>query len=186
MNCYVARRRSGRVFIKTLASGFLVSLLRAADRAEVARAQEAQFQPAQPLAAGATPLAPGTYSIPCVADWNGDGRKDLLVGYQTAGKIALNLNQGTDASPGFTNCANLQAAGADIVHPSGGCGAPAPFVCDYDGDGRRDLLVGEGNYGYVYFYRNTNTDAAPIFTGRATSCRQQPVVGVRSSDARPL
>ena len=69
---------------------------------------------------------------------------------------------GTDASPVFTNYTNLQAGGVDIVHPSSCCGAPAPFVCDCDGDGRRDLLVGEGNYGYVYFYRNTNTDAAPI------------------------
>jgi len=35
-------------------------------------------------------------------------------------------------------------------------------VCDYDHDGKRDLLVGEGASGYVYFYRNTNTDAQPI------------------------
>ena len=48
------------------------------------------------------------------------------------------------------------------MHTSPGCGAPAPFVCDYDGDGKRDLLVGTGQEGYVYFYRNTNTDAAPI------------------------
>jgi hypothetical protein len=97
-----------------------------------------------------------------VADWNGDGRKDLLVGYQTAGKVALYLNVGTDVSPVFTSYTNLQAGGVDIVHTSSGCGAPAPFVCDYDGDGMRDLLVGDGNSGYVYFYRNTNTDAAPI------------------------
>jgi hypothetical protein len=34
-------------------------------------------------------------------------------------------------------------------------------VCDYDADGRRDLLVGSGKTGQVFFYRNTNTDAAP-------------------------
>ena len=130
--------------------------------APVAPAQPAQLRPAQSLYAGAVPLAPGTYAIPCVTDWNGDGRKDLIVGYQTAGKVALYLNAGSDASPAFTNFVNLQAGGTDIVHISGGCGAPAPFVCDYDSDGKRDLLVGEGNYGNVYFYRNTNTDAAPI------------------------
>jgi hypothetical protein len=50
----------------------------------------------------------------------------------------------------------------DISLPSGGCGAPAPWACDYDNDGRRDLWVGDGAAGYVYFYRNTNTDATPI------------------------
>jgi len=35
-------------------------------------------------------------------------------------------------------------------------------VCDYDADGDRDLLVGEGDYGRVYFYENTNTDADPV------------------------
>jgi hypothetical protein len=104
----------------------------------------------------------GAYAIPCVADWNGDGRTDLLVGYQTASKIALYLNTGSDTNPAFTTSVNLQAGGVDIFLSSGGCGAPAPWVCDYDNDGRRDLLVGEGNYGYVYFCRNTNTDANPV------------------------
>jgi hypothetical protein len=140
----------------------LLCLAVAVNLAQVALAQGVQLRPAQLLYAGAAPLAPGLYAIPCVADWNGDGCKDLLVGYQFASKIALYLNAGTDASPVFTNYTNLQAGGVDIVHLSYSCGAPAPFVYDYDGDGRRDLLVGEGNSGYVYFYRNTNTDAAPI------------------------
>jgi len=140
----------------------VASLVLAANLVEIARAEGVQFRPAQLLYAGAAPLAPGSYAIPCVVDWNGDGRKDLVVGYQAAGKVALFLNVGTDASPAFASYSNLQAGGADIVHPSSGCGAPAPFVCDYDRDGRRDLLVGDGNYGYVYFYRNTNTDTAPI------------------------
>jgi hypothetical protein len=97
-----------------------------------------------------------------VADWNGDGRKDLIVGYQTAGKVALYLNAGSDANPVFTSYANLQAGGVDIYLPSSGCGAPAPWVCDYDHDGKRDLLVGSGADGSVYFYRNTSTDSAPI------------------------
>ncbi len=162
--CFIStqsRRRRARPTSRRLAAAVALLVL-AANAAQVALAQSIQLRPGQLVCAGAAPLAPGTYAIPCVTDWNGDGRKDLMVGYQTAGKIALYLNAGTDASPVFTNYANLQAGGVDIVHPSSGCGAPAPFVCDYDGDGRRDLLVGEGNNGYVYFYRNTNTDAAPI------------------------
>ena len=130
--------------------------------APVARSQPPQLRPAQLLYASGAPLVPGSYAIPCATDWNGDGRKDLMVGYQSAGKVALYLNAGSDASPVFTNFVNLQAGGADITHISGGCGAPAPFACDYDHDGQRDLLVGDGANGYVYFYRNTNTDSAPI------------------------
>jgi hypothetical protein len=128
-----------------------------------ATSQQIQFRPGQLLQAAAQPLDVGTYAIPCAADWNGDGRKDLLVGYQTAGKVALYLNSGSDANPAFTTSANLQAGGTDINLPSpGNCGAPAPLVCDYDNDGKRDLLVGHGANGYVYFFRNTNSDAAPI------------------------
>jgi hypothetical protein len=130
--------------------------------ADVVCAQEALLRPGQPVYAGAAQLAPGSYAIPCVADWNGDGRKDLIVGYQTAGKVALYLNAGSDANPVFSNHANLQAGGVDIYLPSSGCGAPAPWVCDYDHDGKRDLLVGSGADGCVYFYRNIGTDAAPV------------------------
>ncbi len=153
----------------------------------VASAQPAQFRPAQLLYAGLPPLAPGSYAIPCVADWNGDGRKDLIVGYRYADKVALYLNAGSDASPVFTNYVNLQAGGADIYIPGSGCGAPAPFVCDYDGDGRRDLLVGDGASGYVYFYRNTNTDAAPILApGVALMVGVNPLSVTLSGDSLRL
>src|ERR1019366_354195 len=142
----------------------LLTLLVAACLCEAVNAQQIQFRPGVLLQAANQTFDVGTYAIPCVADWNGDGRKDLLVGYQTAGKIALYLNTGSDANPVFTTSVNLQAGGVDIYLPSDGCGAPAPWVCDYDNDGERDLLVGDGAYGhgYVYFYRNTNTDAKPI------------------------
>lgn len=162
MKCSVRRRWLSLRFTVTLASAPSMALLFATNPGQVAQAQETQFRPGQLISAGGGALAPGLYAVPCATDWNGDGRKDLLVGYQFAGKLALYLNVGTDANPVFTNYANLQAGGVDIVHPSQSCGAPAPFVCDYDGDGRRDLLVGEGNSGYVYFYRNTNTGAALI------------------------
>ena len=150
-------------------------------------AEQAQLRPPVLLLAGSSTLTPGVQAVPCVTDWNGDGRKDLLVGYRYADKVALYLNTGTDATPAFTTFTNLQAGGVDINHPGSSCGGPAPWVCDYDGDGRRDLLVGTGAEGYVYYYRNTNTDAAPILapgqqlradgtvlsvSGRATPCVQ--------------
>ena len=93
----------------------------------------------------------GDVAVPCAADWNGDGKKDLLVGYQTNGMIRVYLNSGTDAKPVFTSSYDLQAAGQSIQHPSPGCGAPAPWVCDFDADGRRDLLVGSGANGTCGF-----------------------------------
>jgi FG-GAP-like repeat len=140
----------------------LLTLIFAPGLCQVVNAQQIQFRPGELLQAASQALRVSSYAIPCVADWNGDGRKDLLVGYQTAGKIALYLNTGSDANPVFTTSVNLQAGGVDIYLPSGGCGAPAPWVCDYDNDGKCDLLVGDGASGYVYFYRNTNTDANPV------------------------
>lgn len=130
-------------------------------------AGQIQLKPAKTLKAGNSNITPGSYATPIMTDWNGDGRKDLLLGYQPAGKIALYLNVGTDAQPAFGAGANLQYLEGhsnvwrDINHPSGGCGAPAPWACDFDADGRRDLLVGAGEDGAVWFYRNTNTDSHP-------------------------
>ena len=121
-----------------------------------------QLQPALTLQAGAAPLDLGDHAIPCVTDWNGDGLKDLLVGYRPADKVAVFLNVGTDAQPVFQSHTNLQAGGADIQYPSAACGAPAPWVCDYDADGKRDLLVGTGVEGYVFFHRNVGSDALPL------------------------
>lgn len=133
--------------------------------ASMACAQEIMLRPAEYVYANGTPLDPGTHAIPCVSDWNNNGLKDLIVGYRTEDKVALYLNRATDLQPVFTSFENIQAAGEDIHHPSGGCGAPAPWVCDYDSDGEKDLLVGTGAEGYVYLYWNANTDADPVLAG---------------------
>jgi hypothetical protein len=141
---------------------FLILPLLVTTLIQTGKAQETTLRPAQSLYAQGAILDVGDYAIPCAADWNGDGRRDLLVGYQSASKIALFLNVGSDSNPSLTNSVNLQAGGVDICLPALSCGAPAPFVCDYDHDGKRDLLVGGGADGCVYFYRNTNTEAHPI------------------------
>lgn len=47
----------------------------------------------------------------------------------------------------------------------------APTVYDWDSDGTKDLIVGRRDAvdtkGYVSFYRNIGTDAAPVFNGYA-------------------
>lgn len=43
-------------------------------------------------------------------------------------------------------------------------GHAAPYLHDFDGDGVRDLLVGQfGAQGRLRIYRNTGTDKAPVF-----------------------
>jgi hypothetical protein len=42
-------------------------------------------------------------------------------------------------------------------------GHAAPFVGDFDGDGVRDLLVGQYFEGRLRVYRNTGTNARPRF-----------------------
>lgn len=134
-------------------------------------AEPLMLQPGQALLAGEALLSPGSQSIPCVADWNGDGLPDLIVGYQTAAKLALYLNSGTPGQPVFSTFTTLQAAGTDICLPSGGCGAPAPWVCDFNGDGKRDLLVGSGADGKAWLYLNTNTDATPMLAAAVALAR---------------
>ena len=40
-------------------------------------------------------------------------------------------------------------------------GHAAPCVCDFDGDGIRDLLVGQFGDGLLWIYRNEGTNAEP-------------------------
>lgn len=45
----------------------------------------------------------------------------------------------------------------------GGIGFAAPFMGDFDGDGVRDLLVGEFSQGRLRIYRNLGTNSEPKF-----------------------
>ncbi len=57
--------------------------------------------------------------VPCVSDWNNDGKKDLIVGQLSGGKVRLYLNQGTDSAPVFKDFGYLKAGGEEISLPSG-------------------------------------------------------------------
>jgi hypothetical protein len=52
----------------------------------------------------------------------------------------------------------LEAAGKPIDTE---IGHAAPFVCDFDGDGIQDLLVGQFGGGILWIYRNEGTNAQP-------------------------
>jgi hypothetical protein len=52
----------------------------------------------------------------------------------------------------------LEAAGKPIDTD---IGHAAPFVCDFDGDGPKDLLVGQFGEGLLWIYRNEGTNSEP-------------------------
>ena len=92
------------------------------------------------------------YSKIHMADWDGDGLKDLLVGH---GRIIIFYkNAGTPAAPRFEAPVALKIPEGDF--PS----RPSPYVVDWDGDGKKDLLVGTES-DKVLFYRNVGTDTRP-------------------------
>lgn len=77
--------------------------------------QAPSFSTGTRIQANGTDLKVDTYaSVPCVVDWNADGKKDLLVGCFYNGNVYLYLNSGTNSSPIFTTGSKLQANGSDI------------------------------------------------------------------------
>ena len=97
----------------------------------------------------------GTASTVHAVDWDGDGLIDLLVG-DIGGSVYLLRNEGTREKYAFGKAEQLQAGGKPLrVHGDAG-----PFACDWDGDGKLDLLVGSGD-GSVWFYRNIGTGKVP-------------------------
>ena len=101
----------------------------------------------------------GSYSTPCVNDWDEDGAKDLLIG-DTTGQFFLFINQGTNSNPVFTGYSILRLSNntaADVGYRSG------PNVVDLNNDGLKDLVSGAMDQ-KTYFFENTGSNANPVFT----------------------
>ena len=95
-----------------------------------------------------------TYSAPCLADLDGDGDYDLLVGRQDGYTYGYE-NTGTTNSPVWTRKTEWDV-------PNIGDYA-APCLVDLDGDGDYDLLIGE-KVGKTYAYENTGNKSSPMWT----------------------
>jgi hypothetical protein len=84
-------------------------------------------------------------SAPALADWDGDGDLDLLVGTEREG-VLVYMNVGDARSPRF-------AAPMLLLSPSQTSAYSVPLPADLDGDGDLDLLLGGVGGGVSYFER---------------------------------
>ena len=83
-------------------------------------AAEPQFQPGVQVQAAGKPIAWEVgHLVPCATDWNGDGKKDLIVGRFMGGGVYLYINQGTDEAPVFGEPAPMEAGGKPIKLDAG-------------------------------------------------------------------
>lgn len=133
--------------------------------AEQSLGADPAFGPERFVQAGGVDIQVPGYSVPSLADWNGDGLKDLIVGEgggTAPGKVRVYLNVGTQAQPQFRDFFYAQSEGADLTCVPGSCMGCFPRVVDWDQDGRIDLLVGQAD-GTVRIFTNYGLDGTPIF-----------------------
>lgn len=95
----------------------------------------------------------GSYSSPAIVDWNGDGKKDLVVGNQS-GKVYVFLNIGQDNSPLYTS--NGLKTNIEVD------GYATPFITDWNNDGKFDVICGSSD-GRVYIFINEGDSKSPQF-----------------------
>jgi hypothetical protein len=95
-------------------------------------------------------VLPGVSGARCAvwADFNGDGRPDLLVVTPLGPRL-------------FTNTATGLRDDTQLLPHEALCGATAAAWIDFDGDGRPDLLIAHGYHG-LRLFRNTLDPAALI------------------------
>jgi hypothetical protein len=98
----------------------------------------------------------GFFSAPSLADLDGDGDLDAVVGEaDVGGTLHYFENTGSASAPAFTGAAN-PFNGVDTGQ------GPAPSFADLDGDGDLDAVVGEKD-GTLNYFENTGSATAPAF-----------------------
>ena len=86
----------------------------------------------------------------------------MLKKWMAAGAVALTtalpVGAADQTAKDLSPPVRLEAAGKPIDTD---VGHAAPFVGDFDGDGVKDLLVGQFGEGVLWVYRNEGTNARP-------------------------
>ncbi len=95
---------------------------------------------------------------PELADWDGDGDLDLLMG-GFSGHVGVRINEGSAESPAFAT-KTLFAQSGDGPLTTGS--AVSTSYVDWDGDGLRDLVCGTSR-GEIAWFKNTGEEGSPAF-----------------------
>ncbi|WP_323688308.1 MULTISPECIES: VCBS repeat-containing protein [unclassified Rhizobium] len=92
--------------------------------------------------------------LPCVVDWDGDGREDILYGAED-GYISFlkNVGDGEDGLPRFEQRGRIETT-KPLIHAGI---LPSPAAYDFSGDGHYDLVVGNST-GELLFYQSREKD----------------------------
>jgi hypothetical protein len=96
------------------------------------------------------------------ADWNNDGRTDLLAG-DCDGFIWYFENRTNNLFPLFAAAMRLSAGGKPLSLADEK-GHARHDICDWNNDGRKDLIASDGA-GSVTVYLNEGTDDKPLLAG---------------------
>ncbi|NTF35048.1 FG-GAP-like repeat-containing protein [Rhizobium skierniewicense] len=99
--------------------------------------------------------------LPCVVDWDGDGREDILVGAEDGHVTFLkNCGDGADGLPRFEKRGRVETT-KPLIHAGV---LPSPAAHDFSGDGHFDLVVGNSS-GELLFYPSREENGS-IYLGK--------------------
>jgi hypothetical protein len=130
--------------------------------------------PAWDVPQATTPNLTNKTNAPTLADLDGDGKLDLMLGQSSGSIIFAYRNTGTATSPVWTyNSAWNYVAAASIS-------VAQPRLVDINGDGKPDLMIGVSG-GAVTAIQNTGTPSVPAWT--ANTAWDVPDIGSFASPA---